>query len=192
MYQTVVEDRQTGKFVCDGLEVIDATSGKIDIRAPMGVSGVACGWLIMPWWFYGGKGPEMLEKGGLDMGGKMDEDKVEYSLRRKLLTVAHAAMRSEAHRRNSHEVKSTHTIQNAARKLLQTSMMSASDLGIGSGSGSGAGPDPETTSFLSKVASGQERRRRSCPLAPSKCALVFWWVPAPCSQPPRVSSLCRR
>jgi len=121
VYKTVVEDGQKGKFVCDGLEVIDATSGKIDIRAPMGVSGAACGWLIMPSWFYGRKGPAMMDMGGMDMGGMdMGEDKGEYSLRRKLPRVAHAAMRSKSHRRNSHEVKSTHTIQNAARKLLQT------------------------------------------------------------------------
>jgi hypothetical protein len=28
-----------GKYVCDGLEIIDATSGKLDVRAPMGVGG---------------------------------------------------------------------------------------------------------------------------------------------------------
>jgi hypothetical protein len=36
------------------LEVIDATSGKIDVRAPMGVdSHYACGFLVLPSWYYG-------------------------------------------------------------------------------------------------------------------------------------------
>jgi hypothetical protein len=51
-YNTIIDDGNKGKFVCNGLEIIDATHGKIDVRAPMGTDGVACGWLIMPSWFY--------------------------------------------------------------------------------------------------------------------------------------------
>jgi hypothetical protein len=39
IYETIIEDGQMGKYVCDGLDIIDATSGKLDVRAPMGVGG---------------------------------------------------------------------------------------------------------------------------------------------------------
>ena len=43
VYERIIDDGNKGKFVCNGLEIIDATNGKIDVRAPMGVEGDACG-----------------------------------------------------------------------------------------------------------------------------------------------------
>jgi len=48
LVRSFLQDGQKGKFVCNGLEILDATHGKIDSRFPMGVAGSACGWLIMP------------------------------------------------------------------------------------------------------------------------------------------------
>jgi len=48
LVRSFLQDGQKGKFVCNGLQILDATHGKIDSRFPMGVAGSACGWLIMP------------------------------------------------------------------------------------------------------------------------------------------------
>ena len=48
IYETIVLDGQKGKFVCNGLEILDATKSKIETRLPLGVEGSACGWLVMP------------------------------------------------------------------------------------------------------------------------------------------------
>jgi secreted trypsin-like serine protease len=53
VYDKIIKDGNNGKFVCNGLEIIDSTHGTINIRAPMGIKGQTCGWLILPSWFYG-------------------------------------------------------------------------------------------------------------------------------------------
>jgi hypothetical protein len=137
IYETIVEDGQKGKFVCDGLEIIDATHGKIDVRAPMGTQGVACGWLIMPSWFY--------KANHTDHGmGQVDSEHGDgpNKLRRKLPRAAAASMRSKAHRLQRHEYTTKETIKATARKLLTTHG------GAGSGAGSGSGSDEAEKEFL--------------------------------------------
>jgi len=117
IYETIIEDGQMGKYVCDGLEIIDATSGKLDVRAPMGVGGNACGWLIMPSWFYASKeAPEHQEVSS-------PKDTSSYTVRSArtvLPRAATASLRSKAHRRNAHELNTKEVIKSAARKLLQS------------------------------------------------------------------------
>ena len=54
VFQYVMEDAQKGRKVCSGIEVITATSGKLDVRMPLDAD-ASCGWLIMPKWFYAPK-----------------------------------------------------------------------------------------------------------------------------------------
>lgn len=149
VYDTVVEDGQKGRFVCDGLEVIDATSGKIDVRAPMGVdSHYACGWLVLPSWYYAKlpgadqhlhEATEKMEKGGGDEAMKY---------RRKLPRVAMASMRSKAGKQAAHEHNSPTVLKAAARKLLQQ----------GSGEGSGSGSEGESAPYLASIQYGGEHK----------------------------------
>jgi len=138
IYETIIQDGQRGKYVCDGLEIIDATSGKLDVRAPMGVGGAACGWLIMPSWFYASKDDA---PGASDAGtSEKSKDTSWYqvrSARRSLPRAATASLRSKAHRRNAHELKTKEIIKSAARKLL-----------VAEQSGSGSGSD---VSFLARI-----------------------------------------
>lgn len=134
VYETVVEDGQKGRFVCDGLEVIDATSGKIDVRAPMGVdSHYACGFLVLPSWYYA-KLPGA-PSSSTPAEGKQETGPEGMSYRRRLPRVAMASMRSKAGKQHAHELDKSEMLKHAARKLMSHSS------GDGSGSGSGSGPE---------------------------------------------------
>lgn len=49
----IVEDAMKGRTVCKGIDIITETSGTLDVRMPLDDK-AACGWLIMPKWFYAG------------------------------------------------------------------------------------------------------------------------------------------
>ena len=79
--------------------------------------GNACGWLIMPSWFYASKeAPEHQEFSS-------PKDTSSYTVRSArtvLPRAATASLRSKAHRRNAHELNTKEVIKSAARKLLQS------------------------------------------------------------------------
>jgi len=79
--------------------------------------GNACGWLIMPSWFYASKeAPEHQEVSS-------PKDTSSYTVRSArtvLPRAATASLRSKAHRRNAHELNTKEVIKSAARKLLQS------------------------------------------------------------------------
>jgi hypothetical protein len=149
IYETIIQDGQRGKYVCDGLEIIDATSGKLDVRAPMGVGGAACGWLIMPSWFYASKddAPDAPAAGTSEKSKDTSSYQVR-SARRSLPRAATASLRSKAHRRNAHELNTKEIIKSAARKLLMLESASASASASGSGSETF---DDADVSFLARI-----------------------------------------
>jgi hypothetical protein len=147
VYESIIDDGNKGKFVCNGLEIIDATNGKIDVRAPMGVEGDACGWLILPSWFYKDvKSHNLVNKtqpspASPNPTSTMAAGNYAQSARRQSLTKAIAlkhlqrkdkaaqkevtraqgAGRSKAHRRQLHKVATKEAYRSAPRRRLLSS-----------------------------------------------------------------------
>ena len=114
--------------------------------SPPAPPGAACGWLIMPSWFYARK--DALQDAQESL---YTSPHTVRSARSMLPRAATASLRSKAHRRNAHELNTKEVIKSAARRLLRAE---ESEFASGSGSGSGSGSpefDQEDVSFLARL-----------------------------------------
>lgn len=117
----IVEDAMKGRTVCKGIDIITETSGTLDVRMPLDDK-AACGWLIMPKWFYAGA-----------PGAPVTTDS-STQVRKFTKSLPHAA--TALLRRHEGLIKSK--ITQAARRLLDEGG-DPTPIGSGTGGGSGGG-----------------------------------------------------
>jgi hypothetical protein len=155
----------------------------------MGTDGVACGWLIMPSWFYA----ETV--GGIATDSESDTETSQrrrggasaFTSKRKAMrsnvrsgTSSSVMFRSKAHRRQSQEKASKASIRSAARRLLQT-MRASTNTNSSSGSPGGLGEDSGfLASFARATSNANEHECSGAQISPdtvlttASCSNKLW------------------
>jgi hypothetical protein len=151
VFKYILEDAMKGRGACKGIDIITETSGSLDVRMPL-TDKAACGWLIMPKWFYAGTPMAR------DQQSTSDAKMRKYTNR-----LPHAAT-ALFHR---HEELVKGKIAQTARRLLEETNPSPtgthpSPTGDGGGSGDGSGGGSGGAGPASFMASFQVDGKHYC------------------------------